>query len=86
MPALSLACVHQHGLTHGRLPDPGEPRRQPHRRALTGLLPLRLMLVSPVVDTSGSCSSAFTHSGDQLSTPDALVAGGCRAQCACVRI
>lgn len=37
MPDPSLAHIHQHGLTHGRLPDPGEPRRQPHRRALTDL-------------------------------------------------
>lgn len=37
MPDPSLARVHQHGLTHGYLPNPSEPHRQPHRRALTGL-------------------------------------------------
>ncbi|PWZ05728.1 hypothetical protein Zm00014a_030545 [Zea mays] len=37
MPDLSLCRIHRRGLTHGRLPDPGEPRRHPHRRALVGL-------------------------------------------------
>jgi hypothetical protein len=36
-PDPSLALVHRHGRTRGCLPEPGDPHRHPHRRALSRL-------------------------------------------------
>lgn len=83
----SLACVHRHGLTHGHLPEPGEPHGPTDVPSPNTPL-RRLTSVPPSVNACGSSSSAFARSMTLLTVASAALGAklhrakalsGCRA-------